>query len=71
MSFETRTLALAVMPEGEPIYQERATRVAIDDECGGEFVVVEQGDGGKISVDPNEWPTLRAAIDRMVAECRT
>jgi hypothetical protein len=66
---ETRTLALIVLPAGEPIFNERATRVEVDDEGGGEFVVLRQ-DEGKISIDPGEWPTLRAAIDRMVAECR-
>jgi hypothetical protein len=33
-------------------------------------VILRQDDGGKISVEPSEWPVLRAAIDRMVAECR-
>jgi hypothetical protein len=67
---ETRTLALIVLPKGVPIFNERAIRIEIEDEAGGEFVILRQDDGGKISVEPSEWPVLRAAIDRMVAECR-
>ena len=25
---------------------------------------------GQIAINPEEWPTLRDAIDRMIAECR-
>ena len=69
MNVETRTLALVVLPDGEPIFHERATRVEIDDEGAGEFLVLHQYEG-KMKIDPSEWPALRAAIDRMVAECR-
>ena len=27
-------------------------------------------DAGKIRIDPTEWTALRAAIDRMIGECR-
>jgi hypothetical protein len=70
MSVETRTLALIVLPDSEPIFHERATRIEIEDESGGEFLTLHQCEGGKITIDPNEWPTLRAAIDRMIEECR-
>ena len=70
MSVETRTLALIVLPDGEPIFCERATRIEIDDEAGGEFVVLRQNEDGKITIDPSEWPLLRAAINRMVKQCR-
>lgn len=43
------------------------------DEAGGEIVVIEQSglvDAGKIRIDPTEWPAIRAAIDRMIEECR-
>ena len=70
MSVETRTLALIVLPDGEPIFCERATRIEIDDEAGGEFVALRQNEDGKITIDPSEWPLLRAAINRMVKQCR-
>ena len=46
---------------------------SIEDDAGGEFVTVEQpglADAGKIRIDPTEWTALRAAIDRMIGECR-
>ena len=71
--YETRTLSIIVLPEGESIFSEMATTITIEDEAGGEFVVVEQSahvDAGKIRIDSTEWPALRAAIDRMILECR-
>jgi len=70
MSHETRVLALIVLPVGETIFHERATRIEIDDEAAGEYVALHQCEGGKIRIDPVEWPELRAAIDRMIEECR-
>ena len=71
--YETRTLSLIVLPEGEAIFSEQATTITIEDDAGGEFVTVEQpglADAGKIRIDPTEWTALRAAIDRMIGECR-
>ena len=71
--YETRTTALTVAPVGEPTFSEMATTVEICDEAAGEFVEVKQRarvDIGKIQIYPEEWPALRDAIDRMVAECR-
>ena len=68
---EVRPLALIVLPAGEPIFHERATRIEIEDEAAGEYVVLQQNAGGKITIDPVEWPLLRAAINRMVQQCRT
>lgn len=71
--YETRTLSLLVVKANEPIFSEMATTIRITDEAGGEFVEVEQHgtpEMGKIAINPEEWPVLREAIDRMVAECR-
>ena len=70
--FKTRTLSFVVLPDGDPIFSERATTITICDESGGEFVEVEQGGApgfGKIAINPKEWPELKSAIDRMVSEC--
>lgn len=70
---ETRVLSVVVAPECEAIFSERATVVRIEDEAGGEYVVVSQDsvpERGNIAINPEEWPELREAIDRMVKECR-
>ena len=69
MIYEIRTTALTVMPEGGRLFHETATRVSIEDEAGGEFIVVEQ-EAGKIRIDTGEWAKIREAVDRMVGECR-
>jgi hypothetical protein len=74
MTYEMLVSALTVKPIDEPIYSERATTVRIDDEAAGPFVVVEQhgrDDIGKITIDIEEWPVLKNAIDRMIELCRT
>lgn len=73
MKYETRLMALMVLPVGQETYSEMATTVAIADEAAGEFVEVKQRgriDIGKIQINPEEWQPLREAIDRMIAECR-
>lgn len=68
----TRVAKLTITPDGGPLFSNQATNVLIDDVAAGEFVVVEQNvEGmGKIAIDPDEWPMLRAAINRMVKGCR-
>lgn len=71
--YEIRTTALTVAPAGDSTYSEMATTIAIADEAAGEFVEVKQHgriDIGKIQINPEEWPALRDAIDRLIAECR-
>lgn len=73
MSTETRITRLVVAPEGATTFDERATTVEIEDEAAGEFVTVHQVNDdkdAKVAIDPAEWPALREAIDRMIAECR-
>ena len=70
--YETRVMALIVMPKGDDIFSEFATHIRIADEAGGEYVEVEQNgrtDIGKIAINPDEWPMLREAIDLMIGEC--
>jgi hypothetical protein len=71
--YETRTTRLVVLRQGAELFDESATTVEIEDESGGEFIIVSQSHMDKHStlrVEPGEWPRLREAIDKMVAECR-
>lgn len=73
-TYITRTTKLTIVPSGEPLYSDRATSIEIDDEAGGEFIRVNQsGDSvrqGTIAFDPEEWSSIRAAIDLMVESCQ-
>lgn len=60
---------ITVMHRGGGINDETATRIRLDDEGAGAFVVVEQDanqDSGKVAITPEEWPEIRAAIDAMM-----
>lgn len=61
-----------VAPQGEPLFSEYAFVVGIDDEAAGEFATVEQQTDtpATIEIDLDEWPTLRAAINKMVKIAR-
>ena len=67
--YETRTLSILVVPKDASIFDQNATKISIDDEAAGEFVVVSQ-DENIIKIDPEEWPIVRTAINDMVKECR-
>jgi hypothetical protein len=68
----TRSIKWVHGPKDEPIFSETSTDIEIVDEAGGEFVEVQQHhDGyGKIGITPDEWPTLRKAIDHAIKQCR-
>lgn len=73
MNYETRIVKVSVVPKGEPIFHNGVTSIEIIDEASGEFLEVTQcndSNDGKILIDPHEWTTLRAAIDKMIKECR-
>lgn len=71
--YETRTTRIVVLPKGEPTFCDDATTVEIDDEGAGEYLVLSQSHTdahSSLKIDPAQWPHIRAAIDRLAAECR-
>jgi len=73
MEYEIRTLSVLVVPKEQPTFSEYATEIKIADKAAGEFLEVSQcgrTDLGKIWIGPEEWPTLRDAIDQMIKQCR-
>jgi len=67
--YETRTMAVCIQKRGVAVYSEGVTEVKIDDEGGGEFVVVTQCDD-RVAIDPEEWPLLCDTISKMISQCR-
>lgn len=46
------------------------TRVSITNE-GGEFITISQNNNGMmIEINPDEWPLVRAAINRLMRLCK-
>lgn len=69
--YERRPIVWAVCKEGMTIFDEASFRVEVDDEAGGEFVVVKNTcEDGCLKIDPQDWPALRDAIELAISECR-
>ena len=71
-TMKTHPLALLVRPIGEGITSEMCTEIKLDDEGAGPFVAIEQTGApeiGKVTINPEEWPAIRAAVDQMIALC--
>ena len=67
--FTTIVTSMTVLQRGRKLYDETVTRVTLDDEGAGAFVVVDQDSGsseGRIQISPEEWPELRRAIDALI-----
>lgn len=69
--YETRVTRVTVLPEGEPVFSERATHIEIEDEAAGEFVKVSQ-EGGNVDSekfvlfgDRAEWNAIKSAAETM------
>lgn len=68
---KTRITQLTVAPEDADLYDDRSTHIAIDDEGGGEFIKVSQPScAAEIRFDTNEWPAIRAAVNKLIKECK-
>jgi uncharacterized FlaG/YvyC family protein len=67
---ELRVTQWTLVKTGEPIFDESGWQISIDDESGGEYVKVQSNIEGKVAINPEEWPALRAAIDKAISECR-
>jgi hypothetical protein len=72
--YKIRTTRLSVVKDDSNLFSEVTTHVEIDDEAAGEFVkVTQQFDDGAnqaIVIEPQEWPSLKDAIEQMIKECR-
>ena len=67
MKLKVHPIAWMIRPEGASMFDERAIEIRLEDEAAGPFVVLksqlDEVKPGEVSIDPSEWPTLRAAID--------
>lgn len=66
--YKTRVTRLSVLPPGVHTIGDRGWSIEI--ELGKYVAVSDTCNGGMIHIDPEEWPALCAAIDRMIGECR-
>ena len=68
---KSRVTQIIVLPEDEPIFSERGYTITIKDEAAGEYIEIEDHqEESKVAINPEEWPAIRAAINKMVKKCR-
>jgi hypothetical protein len=67
--YTKRPISWVICRSGTPIFDESCTQITIIDECGGEFLEVEQEDG-KILLQDDEWPMIREMIDEAFSEIK-
>ena len=68
-----RPVAWVFGKPSEPLFYERSIRIEIEDEAGGEFLVITSQDDSErrgFAIDKEEWPALRDAIDQAMKEVR-
>ena len=70
MTFTTRPMKWSHCNEDGPL-SETATEIEIVDEGAGDFVTLYQDTStknGLVAITPEEWPTLKIAIEAALAE---
>lgn len=69
-----RITEITILPIGEAIFHPQATKIKIDDEAAGEFLVIEQfhdeAKPGEIYIDEDNWPMIRDTIESMIADIK-
>ena len=68
MEYESLVVGVVVMENGGNLFDESATTVRLVDEGAGRFVELKSFHG-IVAIDPEEWPVLKDAIEKMIAMC--
>lgn len=69
-TYYSRVTQVTLFPkEDSKLYDELATKISIEDETGGEFLEIIQGNY-VFRIGTDEWLSLKTAIDSMIKECR-
>ena len=66
--WKARITQMTIVPTSDPrMIHEYATKVDVDDEGAGEFLLLSQIENQRgLRIQPDEWPVLRSAIDEMM-----
>ena len=71
---EVRITRITVLPKGDDLWSEQVTEISIEDEGGGEFLIVRQNGipalKGEVRIDPEEWLNLSEVISEMILLCK-
>ena len=66
-----RITRVTIVKEGDPLFSEYGYTIEIEDEAAGEFIqITDHHDNNKITLNPEDWPAIRTAINKMVKLCK-
>lgn len=67
-----RITRVTIVNEGEPLFSQYGYTIEIEDEAAGEYIQVtdHHDDCNKITFNPEDWPAIRSAINKMVKLCQ-
>ena len=72
MKYTQTIKTIIVHPEGEPLFHESATNVAIDDEGGGHYLIITQfpndPEPGQIRLDLDELEQVYFAAQKLLTQ---
>ena len=72
MKLITRTTQVVILPKGEALFSEQATRISIESEGEGEFIEISQDTdslaSGSVRFDVDEWETINIQVVKMIAD---
>jgi hypothetical protein len=74
MEYESRVTKMIICIKDQPIFDNSVLEIFIDDEGGGEFLVIKQihdaVEPGTIKMDKEEWPLIRKTIETMLKKIK-
>jgi len=65
--YEMQTMEIAIKYKSESIFHDAVTRVSLDNEGDGTFLVISQS-GNRVRIDLEEWPIICDAVDVLLSE---
>ena len=66
-----RITRVTIIKEGEPLFSQYGYTIEIEDEAAGEFIqITDHQDRHQITLNPEDWPAIRSAINKMVKLCQ-
>lgn len=69
VKYKQTITAVTVHLDGEsPVFGESTITVALDDEAGGIFLVLTDGEGVKMKVDYEQWVEINKAVKKMMKQ---
>ena len=71
--YDMTTTEITIKPKGEELFHNMATKVSLDSEGDGAFLVLSQcrdDSNGDVRIDPEEWPVVCEAVGVLLAEIR-